>query len=123
MVSYRSALAGAAAVALFVLSPATVRTASAEPGACAGDSERLCGHVKEGGGARMRCLMDHEGQLTPACRNEVNNVQAHAREVSAACSDDAARLCSNVESGKGRVVQCLVNHENQLTRDCRAEVA
>jgi hypothetical protein len=37
----------------------------------------------------------------------------------AACSDDAARLCSNVPSGGGRVVACLKQHQDQLSNKCR----
>ncbi|MBK7973929.1 MAG: hypothetical protein IPK07_11875 [Deltaproteobacteria bacterium] len=102
---------------------AAAPTPARAQGACADDSERICGHVKEGGGARIRCLQDHPRQLSPDCARQLDQMQDHANQVSRACSDDAARLCGNVESGKGRVVQCLAAHESQLTRDCRAEVS
>ena len=108
---------------LIALTLASTPTSARAQGACADDSERICGHVKEGGGARIRCLEEHPRQLSPDCRAQLEQMKQHGDEVSRACSDDAARLCSNVESGKGRVVQCLVAHESQLTRDCRAEVA
>ncbi len=113
-------LSAAAGLAMLALTAGPVR---AEPSACGPDSERLCSNVKEGGGARIQCLFEHQAQLSPACREQVEHMQAHAQEVSNACSDDAARLCKGVEAGKGRVVQCLAEHEAQLTPDCRADVS
>jgi hypothetical protein len=122
MITYRGSFVVASITAAALL--ATVPTpARAQGGSCADDTARLCSHVKEGGGARIRCLQEHEGQLTPDCRRDIEHMEHRASEVSQACSDDAARLCSNVESGKGRVVSCLANHEAQLTADCRAEVS
>lgn len=36
--------------------------------ACKGDMGRLCGDVAPGEGGRMRCLKQHQSELSPACR-------------------------------------------------------
>jgi hypothetical protein len=37
----------------------------------------------------------------------------------AACSDDAARLCSGVQTGGGRIISCLKQHKDELSNGCR----
>jgi hypothetical protein len=36
------------------------------------------------------------------------------------CADDAARFCSNVPTGGGRVIACLKQHQNEVSNKCRA---
>jgi hypothetical protein len=35
-----------------------------------------------------------------------------------ACTDDAAKLCPNVQPGEGRVIACLVKDKSKLTAAC-----
>jgi hypothetical protein len=109
---------------LVLVAPAARAEAAAgqTQGACATDTDKFCGAVKPGGGARLKCLMEHEKDLTPGCKAQVEQVKAHAQEVAEACSDDAEKLCKGVEPGQGRVVKCLAEHESALTPDCKAEV-
>jgi Cysteine rich repeat len=45
--------------------------------------------------------------------------QVSLEAMRAACSGDAARLCSGVQSGGGRVVACLKQHQDDLSDACR----
>lgn len=35
------------------------------------------------------------------------------------CADDVARFCKDIKPGKGAVIDCLEQHENELTPACR----
>jgi hypothetical protein len=91
--------------------------------ACREDMERLCSDVKPGGGAKIRCLKDHEGELSDACRTQITErsrqVHDHASKVIQACGDDAKRLCADVEPGSGRISHCLRDHKADLSSNCR----
>ncbi len=39
-----------------------------------------------------------------------------------ACSPYFEKLCSGVEPGGGRVLECLQNHKDELSDSCRTEV-
>ena len=38
------------------------------------------------------------------------------------CKEDAKKFCADVKKGEGRVFQCLVNHYNDLTPDCKKKI-
>ncbi|MBK7972778.1 MAG: hypothetical protein IPK07_05675 [Deltaproteobacteria bacterium] len=126
--TFRFLTAGLFALAL-ATSVASAESGAAAPaasedkgGACATERQKFCADVKPGGGARLRCLMAHEKDLGPECKAHVEHMKARSQEVTAACSDDAEKLCKGVESGKGRVIKCLAEHESALTPDCKGEV-
>ena len=35
-----------------------------------------------------------------------------------ACAEDVKKLCSSVKPGEGRIVQCLKEHAQELSRNC-----
>ncbi len=38
------------------------------------------------------------------------------------CKEDAKKFCENVKKGEGRVFQCLVNHFEELTPNCKKKI-
>jgi len=38
------------------------------------------------------------------------------------CKEDEKKFCADVKKGEGRVFQCLVNHYNDLTPDCKKKI-
>jgi len=44
---------------------------------------------------------------------------AAAADARTACKGDFQRLCSNVSPGGGRVLQCLKEHESDLSSQCK----
>ncbi|HUJ18381.1 MAG TPA: cysteine rich repeat-containing protein [Nitrospirota bacterium] len=39
------------------------------------------------------------------------------------CADDIARLCKDVQPGKGGIARCLKEHENELSPSCKERIA
>jgi hypothetical protein len=54
-----------------------------------------------------------------ACLAYTGSAQTSADALRAACSSDAARLCSGVQAGGGRVLACLKQHQDELSDACR----
>ncbi len=99
--------------------------------ACAADAQRLCADVEPGGARVLRCLQDHEDKLAYECRATLFDQEVRLAEdidfqvpMKKACSKEIAELCAGVEPGGARVIQCLVQHDEEASvgADCRAEV-
>jgi hypothetical protein len=101
---------------------ASAEDAPAPPGrgACRADAERLCKDLERGGGAVARCLREHENELSDACRDQLDSRGRRAGRVREACSEDADRLCPDVERGTGATLRCLREHESELSEGCKS---
>lgn len=44
--------------------------------------------------------------------------QAHSEN----CKSDAEKLCTGVEKGEGRIMQCLRDKQEQLSEGCKADI-
>ena len=86
--------------------------------ACKPDAEKLCNGVKPGQGRVASCLMEHQDQLSDACRDKI--AQSESRHP---CMKDMQRLCQGVQPGQGRMMQCMKQHEAELSPECRAHQA
>jgi len=91
-------------------------------GPCADDVAKFCKDVQPGGGRIVRCLKQHEYDLSPACRQHAAEVKKKGQEFRAACEDDVLWLCKDIKLGGGRILNCLKQHEQELTPDCRAQM-
>jgi hypothetical protein len=122
------------ALALLAAPPAT-RAADPTPapevgvtaGPCRADTERLCGDVPAGGGARARCLREKRDQVSAECRAQLEPAQRERNpgrlaEVQAACHDDAEKLCADVRPGGGAILRCLRDHP-ETSAGCRAAMS
>lgn len=111
-----------ALAALPMIGVATAR-AQAGPDACGADVEKYCKDVPTGGGRRYRCLKEHEKDLSEACRKHIADVKGRARGIHEACWDDVSRFCGDVRRGGGRILQCLKDHESELSDSCKVVIA
>eukprot|EP00201_Polytomella_parva_P015143 CAMPEP_0175066598 /NCGR_PEP_ID=MMETSP0052_2-20121109/16604_1 /TAXON_ID=51329 ORGANISM="Polytomella parva, Strain SAG 63-3" /NCGR_SAMPLE_ID=MMETSP0052_2 /ASSEMBLY_ACC=CAM_ASM_000194 /LENGTH=941 /DNA_ID=CAMNT_0016333331 /DNA_START=144 /DNA_END=2969 /DNA_ORIENTATION=- len=103
--------------------------------ACQNDALNLCAETCDiaGGqlcmGAVLRCLTDRREALTDGtCRKEVDyflkmEVNDYRNDVllAAACRNDVDKFCSKVETGEGRVHECLRKNRSGLSPACRRE--
>lgn len=96
----------------------------AEPAArpCAEDAARLCKGVQQGQGRVARCLKEHANELSPACKENIGKAKEKVRDFKQACRDDSAKLCKGTKPGGGRILQCLKQHESELSPACKEKM-
>jgi len=95
---------------------------------CEADAQRFCQGAEPGEGGIVRCLKEHESELTGACKARFRDGRSgsprsiqRVAEVRAACKDDAARLCKGVKAGGGGIARCLREHASELSDPCKKE--
>ncbi len=91
-------------------------------GPCSEDMAKFCKDVQPGGGRIMKCMKEHENDLSPACKQHIAQVKERVKEAKAACEDDVMRFCKDVKPGGGRIIRCLKDHENELSPDCKEKM-
>ena len=111
-------------VSFTMVSGADSVTAADNP--CKADVERLCGDVKPGEGRIQACLKEHKDEISPECGKKIaiaaETLQKKAVEVAAACQGDAEKLCPGVEPGKGPILKCLLQHQDELSDGCSSSL-
>jgi len=72
------------------------------------------GTQKQGGGNELSDILDRlsHSQLK-------DRLEAAAERVGDACGDDIAELCGSIEPGGGRIISCVREHQELLSRRCR----
>jgi hypothetical protein len=86
---------------------------------CADDIAQFCKDVKPGGGRLVRCLKEHETDLSAQCQASIQEARTKVKEAHDACADDIQKLCRDVKPGAGRIVRCLREKETELSPECR----
>ncbi len=117
-----SLLGQAAACAALYLGLAFAPSALAAP-SCKADVAKFCPQVQPGGGRIAQCLKQNEAQLSASCQERVKMVAAQLKEVHEACTDDLQQYCAGVKLGGGRIAECLKQHKDKLSPECKAQIA
>ena len=99
-----------------------VPKAFADKGACADDVSKFCKDVQPGQGRIIKCMKEHESELSPGCKAQLAQVKEKVQEAREACEDDIFQFCGDVKPGGGRIVRCLKEHENELSPKCKAKM-
>ena len=89
-------------------------------GACKADYEKFCKDVKPGQGRIAQCMKKHEGEISLACKEQLEAEREKARDFVKACKPDAEKFCKCIAPGEGRIYRCLKANEAQLSPDCTA---
>ena len=111
-------LVGIMALCLCIGTPAGAQTKNA----CADDIAKFCKDVQPGGGRLVRCMQEHEKDLSPQCKASIKEARAKAKEVHEVCADDVHKFCKDVQPGGWRIVNCLKQNEKQLSPECREKL-
>ncbi len=88
---------------------------------CAADVYRFCPGVRPGEGRILECLGAYVGrrELSTNCEDAVVTALEKLQAFADGCADDAARLCSGVQPGNGRLLLCLRAQSERLSTRCR----
>jgi peptide subunit release factor 1 (eRF1) len=97
--------------------------AQGQRGPCADDIAKLCKDVNPGGGRLANCLKEHEKELSPACAASIKETRKKLKDAHQVCADDVQKFCKDIKSGQGRIVNCLREHQNDLSPACQATMA
>jgi hypothetical protein len=85
--------------------------------ACRAEVDKFCKDIKTGEGRVLKCLQEHEADLSDACRARLNTINQFM-----ACIDDVMRLCPGNEPVGGEAIKCLRLHESDLSTACKSEL-
>lgn len=108
--------------AVFCLSVATGVSAETTSRPCVDDATRLCKGVQQGDGRIARCLKEHSSELSPGCKKNIGTEKEKVQELAQACKADSEKLCKGIQPGGGRILQCLKQHEGELSPACKEKM-
>ena len=90
---------------------------------CVEDAEKLCKGIQAGQGRLAQCLKEHSNQLSPACKANIAEAKEKIQDFTQACKDDMTKHCNGIKPGGGKILQCLKQHEAELTPQCKEKMA
>lgn len=103
---------------------------------CRRETLLFCSHLRPGNGRVLHCLSEHKKStertgFSTNCRqglhaflqHHLSDISLHGR-VKRLCRNDVRTLCAGVQAGKGRVLDCLQQHDVDIKdKKCQAEVS
>jgi cysteine rich repeat protein len=84
---------------------------------CRSEMDKLCKGVAAGEGRILKCLQEHDADLSDACRAYVNTASQYV-----ACLDDVLQLCPGTQPGGARGMKCLRANQGKLSTECKNEI-
>lgn len=87
---------------------------------CAEDRKKFCGDIKQGDGAIMKCMKEHESQLSAECKAMGEKMRGKMKAGREACKGDVEKFCKGKERGGGAIIKCLKEHASELSAECKA---
>ncbi len=92
-------------------------------GVCRGDIAALCPNLKPGPGehhAIAQCLESQADKLSAPCKAHLDEMKARMEAAKEACKPDVEKFCAGLPTGDGRIMQCLHQHQSELSEACKA---
>jgi len=104
--------------------------AQENPGPCRSDVEQFCRQSQGDPKAATDCLLDHQQEISDACYDKLkqqlngSGKDGEARSGNGgACKQDVQRLCKDIQPGGGRIINCLRDHQSELSDACYDQLA
>jgi hypothetical protein len=105
-----------------------VSTFAADQNPCFEDTAKFCKNIEPGMTALMDCLEKHESELSSGCKTHeakmlglrVERAEQVGEKVKfrQACMKDMGKFCNDADPAKGGMLNCLKDHENELSTSC-----
>jgi hypothetical protein len=93
---------------------------------CKAELETYCTKVTPGQGRILACLYAYGDKLSAKCEYALFDAAVQLERAVAAlgyvaneCDADLEKLCSSVEAGEGRLLQCLEKNDAQVSSRCK----
>lgn len=91
-------------------------------GPCAETIEKSCRDVTPGSGRIAKCLNDHAGDQSIACKEWVADQTRSLKDLNRVCDQEIVRMCGSVPAEGVRIFQCLEENYINLRIDCREKM-
>lgn len=107
--------------------PTLKQTMASLKESCKDDIKKYCSDVTPGQGRVAACIKSQENHLSTTCKSAwVGARKDISKRIDKAdvafrksCGADVQKFCSNVPSGEGRLMNCLDQHESDLSSSCK----
>lgn len=86
--------------------------------ACQADAQQYWSSIQPGNWHLLKCLRQNKAQLSSPCQAALETAMQQMR----VCRSDARQLCPGAQFG-GAMVQCLEQHQSDLSPDCASHLA
>ena len=86
---------------------------------CYQEIQAYCAKVEQGDGRWTACAVSNRAHYLAACRVEVHAVIEQRPHFILACKETAAKLCSNIKLGGGRLYSCLKFNFPEVSQPCK----
>jgi hypothetical protein len=98
--------------------------------ACQSDIDQYCSQVTPGEGRMLHCMAAHEDKISGQCEYAFYQAASLLEQISVAinylaqeCKTEIQTLCSDVEPGEGRILDCLGQQEEKIGQACKQAIA
>lgn len=98
--------------------------------ACQSDIEQYCSQVTPGQGRMLQCMAAHEDKISGQCEYAFYQAASLLEQISVAinylaqeCKTEIQTLCSDVEPGEGRILECLDQQPEKVGQACKQAIA
>lgn len=89
---------------------------------CMKAAKSLCGSVKKGDGAKIKCLEENISKLPEKCQEGASKRLQKSKERQAKrekCQSEAQALCGSMKDDKKAFRQCLKENKDKISQECK----
>ncbi len=93
--------------------------------ACKDDVKQFCPDITPGPGSRKSihdCLQQNAANLSPACQQQLSQMQAKVAALLQTCASDIQSLCSDSASDTHATLKCLHENRSSLSQACKDQL-